>query len=270
MQLASAPGTFDYISTHFVVGDEVELRNPPADFRTMAALALPVGLADRLKAIRQQAVEAHHPEVKVAFTEWLMISQDHTGPNYTNMGGALFAGGFLNMIMRNTDVVPISDMTGIMEFGGIWKKRGQVYGAPAYWVLREYATAAPRTLLAATATDAPSYTVTQGNKRIPEIAAVPFLDVTAALSADGKHLLLFCVNRHLTDSISAQFDVAALGRPTGMAAVSTLRGDSILQVNDEEDPNLVVPVHAKQAIAPGFMHTFPAGSVTVLDVPVTR
>lgn len=270
VQFASAPDTFNYISTHFVVGDAVELRNPPADFRTMAALALPIGLAERLKAIRQQAVDAHHPEVKVAFTEWLMISDDHAGPSYTNMGGALFAGGFLNMIMRNTDVVPISDMTGIMEFGGIWKKRGQVYAAPAYWVLREYAAAAPRTLLAATITDAPAYTVTHGNKRIPEIASVPFLDVTAALSSDGKHLLLFCVNRHLTDALSAQFDLAALGRPGETAEVSTLRADSILQANDEEDPNLVVPRHATQAITPQFTHTFPAESVTVLDIPVTR
>ncbi len=270
VQFASAPDTFNYISTHFVVGDAVELHNPPADFRTMAALALPVGLAERLKAIRQQAVDAHHPEVKVAFTEWLMISDDHAGPNYTNMGGALFAGGFLNMIMRNTDVVPISDMTGIMEFGGIWKKRGQVYAAPAYWVLREYATAAPKTLLAATVTDAPAYTVTHGNNRIPEIASVPFLDVTAALSIDGKHLLLFCVNRHLTDALSAQFDLAALGRPGETAAISTLRADSILQANDEEDPKLVVPRHATQAITPGFTHTFPAASVTVLDIPMTR
>jgi alpha-N-arabinofuranosidase len=47
--------------------------------------------------------------------------------------------GFLNMLSRNSSIVPTSDMTGILEFGGIWKKREQVYGAPGYWVLRAYA-----------------------------------------------------------------------------------------------------------------------------------
>jgi hypothetical protein len=47
------------------------------------------------------------------------------------MGGAIETGGVLNMLMRNSSNVPISDMTGIMEFAGIMKERGQVYAAPA-------------------------------------------------------------------------------------------------------------------------------------------
>ncbi len=269
-QLSASGNTFNYLSTHFVVGDSVELRNPPPDFRTMAALALPVGLEVRLKQIHEQIVQSTHKDVKTAFTEWLMISDTRTAPHYTNMGGALFAGGFLNMVMRNSDIVPISDMTGIIEFAGIWQKRGQVYGAPAYWVLREYASAAPTTLLDVESTS-PTYTVTKGIRRLPEISSVPYLDITAAMSADGRHLLLFCVNRHLTDTLTAQFNLAGLGvAKSGTVKVSTLRADSILTENDEEDPNAVVPVHSSELLAARYTHRFPNSSVTVLDVPMGR
>ena len=269
VQLAEPAGTFNYLSTHFVVDDRVLLPHPPPDFRTMAALALPAGLAERLQGIRQQALAAHRPGVKVAFTEWLMISHDHTGPNYDNMGGALFAGGFLNMILRNVDVVPISDMTGIMEFAGIWQRKGQVYASPAYWVLRSYATAAPKTLLDAQMTAGPTYSVTNGNTRIPAIRSVPYLDVTAALSADGRNLLLFCVNRNLADGLTAQFDLSSLGvRDDARAQLQVLQADSILSRNDENAPDAVTPAASTEAASAKWTHRFPASSVTVVEMPV--
>src|SRR6185437_16082449 len=174
------------------VGDDTQTHNATAEFRTMASLALPVGLEKQLHAIHEQIQQSpHRDHVNTAFTEWLMISDSHTGLNFTNMGGALFAGGFLNMVIRNSNIVPISDMTGIMEFGGIWSRRGQVYGAPAYWVLREYASAQPHTLLHVQS-NSPAYTVANGVRRLPDIANVPYLDIVAAESTAGKSLVLLC------------------------------------------------------------------------------
>jgi alpha-N-arabinofuranosidase len=50
---------------------------------------------------------------------------------YENLGGALAAAGVLNTLMRVADITPIANMTGLVEFGGIWQKRGRVYGVPA-------------------------------------------------------------------------------------------------------------------------------------------
>ena len=267
-QLSNPPGTFDFLSTHFVVGDNVQMHNSTAEFRTMASLALPIGLGKQMHAIHDQIQQSpHRDHVKTAFTEWLMISRSRTGLNFTNMGGALFAGGFLNMIVRDSDIVPISDMTGIMEFGGIWKKRGQVYGAPAYWVLREYANAQPRTLLNVKS-NSPEYSVAKGVDRLPEITDVPYLDVTAAESEGGKSLVLFCVNRHLTRSLTASFDLASLGVKGKSAKVTTLAADSILAENDEEDPNRVKPVTQTEAVHGAFTHKFPNASVTVIEIPM--
>jgi alpha-N-arabinofuranosidase len=231
----------------------------------MASLALPWGLADRMPGIRQQAIDAGRPSVKVAFTEWLMVSRTHTGPHFTNMGGALFAAGFLNMAMRNSDTVAISDMTGVMEFGGIWKKREQVYGAPAYWALREYTNANPRYLLTVE-TDSPTYSVAKGVTRLPEIAGVPYLDVTAAESTDHSKLFLFCVNRHLSRAMDAQVDLAQFHLQKGAIHITTLQADNILAENDEEDPRHVVPMTKTSPAHSELHYSFPAASVTVIAV----
>ena len=96
------------------------------------------------RSARNRAVR---DKVHIAFTEWLFISlrwQQHSdAPRYDNMGGAIGTAGFFNMLMQNASIVPISDMTGIIEFAGIWKKRGRVYGTPSYYTFRLYSTAGP-------------------------------------------------------------------------------------------------------------------------------
>ncbi len=267
-QFANPPGSFNYLSTHYVIGDDVLLQNPSQQFRTMADLALPIGLEARVRDIRQQAQDsANGKDVKAAFTEWLLFSSTHGGPDYTNMGGALFAGGMLNMLLRNAGTVPISDMTGILEFGGIWKKRGQVYGTPAYWAFREYARTQPATALDVQS-GSPTYSVANGVRTLPSIARVPYLDISAALSRDGKTLLLFCVNRHLTDALTAKFDLSAIGAARGTATFSTITAANLLVANDEEDPNRVKPAENTQALKGELTHTFPNSSVTVIEVPL--
>lgn len=269
-QLSNPAGSFQYLSTHYVVGDEVALPHPTQDFRTMADLALPIGLEDRVRGIRQQALSSPNgKDVRVAFTEWLLISGTHQGPHFTNMGGALFAGGFLNMVLRNSDIVPVSDMTGILEFAGIWQRRGQVYATPAYWTLRTFATADPKTALAVTS-DGPTFTIAKGIRSLQDIKDVPYLDLAAALSADGHHLLVFATNRSLTRSFPAQLDLAALGAPTsGTAHITTITADTILAENDEEDPNRVIPTENSEPLhGPNVTHTFPNSSVTVISIPL--
>jgi alpha-N-arabinofuranosidase len=268
-QLTNPPSTFEFLSTHFVVTDAVQLPHATADFRTMAALALPWGLSEWMHAIQKQAVELGHPDSRVAFTEWLMVSDTHTAPHFTNLGGALFAGGFLNMAMRNSDVVSISDMTGIVEFGGIWKKREQVYGAPAYWVLREYARTKPHWLMDVVS-DTPTYSIAHGINRLPEIKNVPYLDCSAAEAEPKDSLILTCVNRHLTRPLEAEIDLRAFSISPGTANATTIAGESILSENDEEEPSRVAPVSHSISFQRGkpLHYTFPNASVTVIRIPL--
>jgi alpha-N-arabinofuranosidase len=268
IQLGDPPGTFDYLSTHFVVGTgNIKLKNPTPEFVQAAAFALPVELERRLHDDQQQidGVAGYAGKAHIAFTEWLFIGDRRSAPNFTNTGGAVLTAGFLNMLMRNATIVPISDMTGIMEFAGIWKKRGQVFATPAYYAFRMYATADAAQPVSVK-TDSGSYSVAEGVDRLPQIASVPYLDVVATLSEDGRKLILFCVNR------SPQTDIAAKLQLQGFTAAETakvevLRSDAVSDANDEIDPERVEPtVESERVDAAGWLHVFPHASVTVLSI----
>jgi alpha-N-arabinofuranosidase len=269
-QLTNPAKSFDYLSSHFIVTENVLLPDAANNFRTMAMLAAPWGLSERIHAMKQQAVDAHRPEMRFAFTEWLLIANNsHSVPNYDNVGGALFAGGFLNAMMRNSDAVSIADMTGILEFGGIWKKRGKVYASPAYWVLRAYADAKPRTLLKVDST-LPTFNISKGVTQMPEIAGAPYLDVVAAQSEDGSRLLLLCVNRDVSRPESAVIDLSSFQIDSTPAQVTTIAGDGVLAKNDEYNPQRIVAVTHTERFTAKHSFTFPNASVTVLEIPLKK
>ena len=240
-QLTNA-GAFDYLSTHFVVTDDrVQRQNSTADFIAQADFALPVGLERKLREMHQQIQEnpQARDRVKTAFTEWLFWARQGDAPRYDNMGGAISTAGFLNMLMRVADIVPIADMTGIMEFGGIWKRRGGVFGAPSYWAFRMYSNANAVQVVEAR-TEVEKYDVEQGSIRLPSIPDVPYLDVVAARNEAGDKLTLFCVNRHLARDIAARISVAGFA-PGPEGFEQTLFAASIYDKNDEAHPEAVIP-----------------------------
>jgi alpha-N-arabinofuranosidase len=167
--------------------------------------------------------------------------------------------------MRNANIVPISDMTGIMEFAGIWKNHGQVYASPGYYVFKMYANA-DASKLVSVRTDAGEYSVAYGVRRLPEIVSVPYLDVTAALSRNGGKLTLFCVNRSLDTDIAATIRLHNFAAaPT--ATVHTLSSDALTEGNDEVSPNRVVPSDSVETVQPnGWTRTFRHASVTVISI----
>ena len=266
-QLANPAGTFDYLSTHFVVTtNSVQMPNPSPDFIAQATFALPVELERRLRDMHQQFLDSsEHARVNTAFTEWLYWAPDgQPSPRYDNMGGAIGTAGLLNVLLRNADIVPISDMTGIIEFGGIWKKRGGVYGVPAYWVFRMYSNADANRLVE-TRSNGETYNVEQGSTRLPKIENVPYLDLVAALNRSGSKLTLFCVNRHLTRDIETKLSIRGF-RPK-KATGHSIFAESIYGKNDESDPEHVFPHQTSIAVAsPQFKYTFRHESVTVIEL----
>jgi len=265
-QLTNPTDTFNYLSTHFVVTtNSVQAPHPSPDFIAKAVFALPVELERRLRTMHQQFEKTGKPTVNTAFTEWLFwSSEDQFSPRYDNMGGAIGTGGFLNMLLRNSDIVPISDMTGIIEFGGIWKKRGRVFGVPSYWVFRMYSNADIAKLVE-TQSHGPTYDVDQGSTRLPKIVGVPYLDVVAAINGSGNKLTLFCVNRHLTRDLETKINLAGF-RPTNATARSMF-ANSIYEKNDETEPEHIHPRATPLSVESAeFKYTFRHESVTVIEL----
>ncbi len=268
IQLTDPPGTFNYLSTHFVVGTgDVLLKDATPDFVDEASFALPVEVERKLRQAQDQIdrVPGYSGKVHLAFTEWLWTGGRPEAPLFLNTGGAITTGAFLNMLIRNSEIVPISDMTGIMDFAGIWKVKGQVFATPAYYVFKMYSSADAARLVDVTA-DSGRYSVAQGVKRFPSIDNVPYLDVVAATNQDGSRLTLFCVNRSLGTDISARIQLDHFAAaPT--ADVHVLSSASLTDRNDETAPTRVTPADSVEQIpTSGWTHIFPHASVTVISI----
>ena len=262
-QLEGAPGAYSYLSTHFVDRPDTVKTDATPEFVADASFALPIGIERRLQLMKQQidADPQARGKVRIAFTEWLFVGEGQRVPHYANMGGAIDTAGFLNMLIRNAEFVPISDMTGLIWFGGIWKKMGQVYGVPAYWAFRMYANAdlARRVEVS---TNSATYDVHEGNKRIPEIPNVPYLDVVAGVNATGNKVTLFCVNRKRDGETRASLHLAGFV-PAKTARAQQLSASDIYAVNDEARPEAVIP---KALTVKLDSVVFPPASVTVIEV----
>ena len=156
-----------------------------------------------------------------------------------------------------------NDMTGIIEFGGIWKKRSRVFGVPTYWIFRMYSNAAV-TRLVESGSNGQSYDIDQGSIRLPKIRNVPYLDVVAASNSSGSKLTLFCVNRHLTRDIETKLDITG-SQPTNATPQSIFAG-SIYEKNDETEPEHIHPRETSlSSVSPEFAYTFSHESMTVLN-----
>ena len=267
--LLKIPGPeIQYITTH-LVADLEQTADRGKDYEGVAAagLALPVGVGRRLGALRTQ-IRATSDRKQVAYSEWLFRSPEGSRlPNFDNMGGAVIAAAWLNMLALNSNWIPVANMTGLMEFAGIHKRRGRTYVTPQYWVLHLYSKYAGDTVIG-TETRVGQYDVHGGQLFAPEIPNVPFLDVLGTAKSD--QLSLFVVNRnpHNAQSASIRLDHAAGRRDV---EVLTLAG-ALLDRNDEEHPATVRPVASHtQARGGELHHVFPPCSVTVfLFAPPTQ
>jgi alpha-N-arabinofuranosidase len=267
-QLTNPAGTFGFLSTHFVVGvDYTVLPHPNTDFISSATFALPVQLGRQLREMQKQinGSSAFAGKTHIAFTEWLFQASRNDAPRFDNVGGAIAAGAFLNMLMKNADVVPIAEMTGIMECAGIWKERGQVYATPAFYAFKMYADA-DVTEPVRVSTNSGAYSVHNGVSRLPEIPDVPYLDVVAAKNDAGNTLTLFVVNRHLTRDLSTEINLSHF-KAAPVGTVQTLESPSIYDRNTADNPENVMPSTTAVKVSGNQIHyVFPHESITLITL----
>jgi alpha-N-arabinofuranosidase len=209
----------------------------------------------------------------VALTEWLFRAPfspappDYPAPRipeYRNLGGAIWAAGMLNALIRTSDFTPIANMTGLVEFGRLWEKRGITYGVPSYWAMRMYSNADVASLLE-TKVDVARYSIQEGANRVPDIADVPYLDVVGIANQGGDKVTLFAVNRHLTQDIRARVKLA--GFSVRAASGKMLSAPDIYTGNDDAQPEAVVPKDlALEIRGSEFAHVFPRASVSMIEL----
>lgn len=275
-QLTNPPHTFDLLTTHFIVGtNHVQLHPSDSDFMAAAAYAVPYLIGDIFEKMQAQidAVPGYKGAAHLAVTEWLFNSKGAGERNFTNEspssrneGGAVMIASTFNTYFRHNQEIKLVDMTGLLEFAGIWKRRGQVFATPAYYAFKLYSTAKGQTVIPVTS-DTGTYAVKNGTAGYGTASNVPYIDVVATQSSDHRSLTLFCVNRSLTE------DVPTIIRLGGFEAQPVAKGKQISAIsryviNDEVEPERVIPEPFSLHVTSGhpLQITLPHESVTVIHL----
>jgi alpha-L-arabinofuranosidase len=277
-QLTTPPGTFDDLSLHFILDtNHPLLASATPDFTAAAAYALPYAVGPYFDKVWAQidAYPEWRGKVQLAVTEWLFNGKGYGERNFTNEspswineGGAVMAAGFLNTLLRHSAQVKIADMTGIMEFAGIWKKREQVFAVPAYYVFKLYSAVSGDTVLPVSS-DSGTYNVDGGIRPLDHAQDVPSIDVVATQSPDRHTISLLCVNRSLNEDVPAIFDFGGQ-HIAGPVRAEQISAANRYEQNDEVEPDHIVPRPiSMEAPANGRVGiTLPHESVTVIRVTV--
>lgn len=279
-QLTNPPGTFDLLTTHFIVGtNHVRLKPSTPYFMAAAAYAVPYAVGEDFDRMQAQIDSAprYTGKTHLAVTEWLFNSKGYGERNFTNEspssrneGGAVMIASTFNTYFRHNRQIKLVDMTGLMEFAGIWKRREQVFASPAYYVFKMYSAAKGQTVLPVTS-DTGTYSVTNGTLGFQNVSNVPYIDVVATRDTGGKSLTLFCVNRSLTLDVPANIDIGSF-KAEPEATVQRISAISRYVINDEVEPERVVPQSSSLAVTSGqpLKITLPHESVTVIHLRARR
>ena len=240
----AAGANLDAVSTHLVIGmqpGEQATKNADDAFTHRADFAVPVAVGRKLDEMRAQfnSDPRTKDRTKIAFTEWQFWSPRPQDPRFTNLGGAINAAAFFQMMIRRADFVPVSNMSNLVQFAGIHRQRGLTFVTPSYHVFRLYSDAVgwrplPLRLRAN------AYDVRGGNRRTPDVPDVPEIDALALLSPDGGRLRLYLVNRIVERELEIEIDVRGFAFDARLA-VMRLHGAGIDAANSPENPAVVVP-----------------------------
>lgn len=233
----------DYLSLHPLLPLPEAVGPLPYAEQYQAAMAFPFFLDRELfPDIEQliQEIEGPHPITHLAVTEWGIIIGGQgweQSPNHNTLAGAIFNALMLNAMIRHGNTIRIANMTGFMHGGGIKKQDGVVYVDPQYYTQKLYVEAHPHTPLAVHL-EGPGQDV-PARGRLAAVANVPDVDACAALSTDGKTLVLFLVNHLLQGERTVSLDVRGFSFQKATATILT--APLATAHNGIEHPNAVRP-----------------------------
>ena len=216
------------------------------------------------------AVPGAQGKTRVAVTEWGIIVGGEAwreGPNHDSQAGAIYNALALNAMLRHSDLVTLANMTAFMHGGGIKKPAGVVIVDPQYYTQQLYAVSGMKTAVA-TAAIGPGQNV-PARGFLPAVADVPDVDVFAALAADAHTLVVFAVNRHLTDSRPLKMHITGFQAASLKAVLLTAASPQTR--NTLGNPDAVAPHPFSVPPLPADAHadwrtTLPAHSLVVFTL----
>lgn len=264
-----------------------------------AMLAAPILVRDTL-ATASRKIASLGPErdshIRLAVTEWGPTFQLNPSDRFVDhvktLGSALYVASAMKAFLESPKLEVATGFKLVDELfqGWIGKRDGRWTPAAPYYALQLY-THHFGSILLSSRTHSPAYD-SQPAGLVDALSNVPYLDVVSSRSEDGRELYLMAINKHFDSPIQARISVSGR-RPASSGTAWTLNGTGIdantgtqpfrgtgarwvRQASDEANPRFElggpgeVTVTSKKlsGVGAGFVYTFPAHSVTALEIPV--
>ncbi len=190
-----------------------------------------IGLPELLSAAR-----GAYPDrtIDVAITEWGILGPADR-PQVGNLGGAVYAGLFLNFAIRQHEMIRVANATALLHGGCIRRAGPFVYRDPQVEVIERYTTLRGARIMPVTY-KGPAYDVDRSTYQAPPLHDVPYLDAVAVDQGDGRSVIAV-VNRHPIGAIDTTI---AFDAPLGsVTSCDVLTGAGFVDVNTPLRPGAV-------------------------------
>ncbi|HEX8773895.1 MAG TPA: alpha-L-arabinofuranosidase C-terminal domain-containing protein [Pyrinomonadaceae bacterium] len=198
--------------------------------------------------------------VKLAINEWGL---DLPTERQYSMESALYGARLMNVFERSGDIVhmsAVSDLINGWPGGIIQASRHNVFGTPTYWVNTLYSNRAGTSRLLSKV-ESPTFDTTLEGK------GIPFLDVVASRSSDGKHIYVKAVNTNRNSALRTTISLRGV-EVAARAGVETVTGAELATFNSFATPDAVGVKRRALQGGPGFVVELPKHSVSVITLDV--
>ena len=238
----------DYISLHKYFGnEEQDTLNYYAKAIDLDRYIVTIGgVIDYIKAKKRS-----RRDVKICFDEWNVWYHDRKEDGERiaswdwpeapplleelyNLEDAIFVGSLLNVFMRRSDRIKIACMAQLVNVIApiLTKAGGPAWRQSIYYPL-QYASKYGRGTALAVAQAGPTYDCDVAQD-------VPYLDLSAVLSDDGRSIAVFAINRSLDEPLGVTIDLQGF-KGAKIVEHRMLAGDDLKARNSVEDQNRIVP-----------------------------
>ena len=256
----------DYLSLHLYVDDD--------DYATAVAMPLLLEQLSRWHSGLARLVCREKKLSKIlplAWDEWGVWGNTPSADpdrHFYTLKHALMVAGYLNALIRCADIVGAANYAQIVNvLAPIFTSPDGMFRQTVYWPLQLYRRlAGHQSLHALVRCEGYRAQYTFRTWTIDE--EIPYLDVSAALSPDGKTLTLGVVNRHPDAAIDAELRL--VGASVGAAGTAEeLSGPDVAARNSFEQPDLVTVQRRAWTPGPGrITYSFAPHSMTLLTLPL--
>ena len=259
-----AGDAMDYVSVHYCIPWNASEYSDQEIYQ--AVVAAPLHFGALLEMLEQRIHSLTQGNVRIAITEWwndFYPLEHHNG----TLEVGLFVAGMLNLFQRETDILDLANRSTFVEILACMGNDEPFgfYATPAAHVLSLYSRHSG-TVLVNCDVVCSTYCSPHVNE-IPALPSVPFLDVS--VTRKDERIYVNVVNRSL-DDIETEIVING-GGIESEAVVRTVNGHDVLS-NNHEPPhdNVVIEKSPLSGISQTFLYTFPAHSVTSLELIATE